>query len=99
MSHRSNEGYEEYHPRFPEQNMRKQELVHLHGLFVKITQSLVEQGTVSAEIWNDYEALEINAYSIQAPKSAHEEAVLFLATTLRSTLDQVTEEQSAISIR
>ena len=79
--------------------MRKQELVHLHGLLIEITRSLVEQGTVSAEIWNEYEALEIKAHSMQARKSAHKEAVLFLASTLRTTLTQVTEEQAAISAR
>lgn len=75
------EKYEESRSRFPEENMRKQELVHLHGLLVVVTQSLVDQGAVSAGIWNEYEALDINAYSIHARKGEHEEAVLLLATT------------------
>jgi hypothetical protein len=78
--------------------MRKQELVHIHGLLVEITQSLVDQGTVSADIWDEYEALDINAYSIRAQKSDHKEAVLLLATTLRATLEQPAKEQSAISM-
>lgn len=77
--------------------MRKQELVHLHGLLVEITQSLVDEGTISAEIKNEYEALDINAYAIHESKSDHEEAVLFLAATLSATLEELTEEQSAIS--
>jgi hypothetical protein len=77
--------------------MRKQELIHLHGLFVEITQSLVEQGAVSTEIWNEYETLDINPYSIHAGKSDHEEAVRLLATTLGDTVEQLPEEQSEIS--
>jgi hypothetical protein len=77
--------------------MRKQELVQLHGLLVEITQFLVDQGTVSTDIWNEYESLGITPYSIHARKSEHEEAVLVLAATLRATLEQRPEEQSAIS--
>jgi hypothetical protein len=79
--------------------MRKQELVHIHGLLVEITRSLVDQGTVSPEIWKEYEALDVNAHSLHAHKSDHEEAVLLLATTLRATLEQRTDGQSAISLR
>lgn len=78
--------------------MRKQELIHLHGLLVETTQFLVDQGAVSTEIWNEYEALDINSYSIHAGKSDHEEAVLLLATSLRATVEQLTEEQSEISV-
>ena len=77
--------------------MRKQELVHIHGLLAEITQSLVDQGTVSAEIWDEYDALGVKSFSVHASKSDHEEAVLYLATALRTTLERLTEEQSAIS--
>ncbi|WP_251330920.1 UPF0058 family protein [Haloplanus pelagicus] len=92
------EEYVESRSHFTGETMRKQELVHIHGLLVEITQSLVDQGTVSAEVWNEYKALDISAYSIHAQKSDHEEAVLLLATTLRAALDPLTEGRSAISI-
>ena len=78
--------------------MRKHELVHLHGLLAEITQSLVEQGAVSAEIWDEYEAFDIAAHSIHVQKSDHEDAVLFLATTLGARLERPTEGESAISV-
>lgn len=78
--------------------MRKQEIVHVHRLLGEIAQFLVDQGTVSAKVWNEYEALGINPTSIHAQKSDHEEAVLLLATTLRATLEQLTEERSVTSV-
>lgn len=79
--------------------MRKQELVHLHGVLVEVTRSLVEQGAVSAEICNEYERLDVNANSIHAQKGDHREAVLLLATALGATLERPAEELSATSIR
>ncbi|AXG06939.1 metal-binding protein [Haloplanus rubicundus] len=76
--------------------MRKQELVHLHGLLVEITRSLVDQGTIPESIWAEYEALGINAHSIHARKTDHEEAVLFLATTLSATLERPTAAPSGM---
>lgn len=78
--------------------MRKQGLVHLHGLLVEITRSLVDQGTISDEIWAEYEALGINAHSIHASKNDHEEAVLFLATTLTATLERPTAAPTVMGI-
>lgn len=89
---------EERRSRFPEGNMRKQELVHLHGLLAEITEWLVDAGAVSATTWEEYEALEVDSYSINAQKREHEEAVLLLATTLSATVEQPTEEQSSISV-
>lgn len=79
--------------------MQKKELVHLHGLLVEIARFLVDQGEISADIWNEYEALDINAFAIHAKKSDHEEAVLLLATGLGRELERSTDEQSAISAR
>jgi len=78
--------------------MRKQELVHLHGLLVEITRSLVDQGTIPDSIWTEYEALDTNAHSIHAPKSDHEEAVLCLATTLSTTLERPTAAPAVVSV-
>lgn len=79
--------------------MRKQELVHLHGVLVEVTQSLVEQGAISAEIWTEYETLDVSANSIHAQKSEHLEAVLLLATALSVGIDQPTDEQSPLTPR
>ena len=84
------------HKGFPEGNMRKQELVHLHGLLVEITQSLVDRNAVPAAVWNEYETRDITAHSIHAQKGAHGEAVLLLATTLGTALEQPTEGQSPL---
>jgi hypothetical protein len=79
--------------------MRKQELVHIHGLLVELTRSLVDQGAVPAEIWSEYEALGMTAYAVHAQKGDHEEAVLLLATALRETLERLSEGGSAVSVR
>lgn len=79
--------------------MRKQEFVHLHGVLVEVTQSLADQGEVSAEIWNEYETLGITPNSIHAQKSDHGEAVRLLASTLSAAVEQPTEEQSPMSVR
>lgn len=78
--------------------MRKQELVHLHGVLVEVTESLVEQDVVSAEIWTEYERLDIHANAIHAQKRDHGEAVRLLATTLSAALEQPPAEQSPISV-
>ena len=78
--------------------MRKQSLIHLHGLLVEVTRSLVESGTVSAGVWNEYEALNTSAYAFQAPKGEHKEAVLFLAATLEAELGRPVEQGSAMSV-
>ena len=79
--------------------MRKQELVHLHGLLVELTQSLVDQGVVSPEVWRAYDALDIDAHSIHAQKSGHEAAVLLLAATLGTALEQPTGGRSTASMQ
>lgn len=89
---------EECRSRFPEENMRKQELVHLHGLLVEITESLVDKDAVSATIWNEYNALDLDSTAINAQKGDHEEAVLLLAVSLGATLEQPTEEPVSISV-
>ena len=76
--------------------MRKQELIHLHDLLVEITQSLVDRDAVPAAVWNEYETHDITAYAIHARKGAHGEAVLLLATTLGTALEQPTEGQSPL---
>lgn len=78
--------------------MRKQALIHLHGLLVEVTQSLIESDTVSDRIWDEYEALNTSAYAFQAPKEEHKKAVLFLVATLGAELDQPIEEKSTMSV-
>lgn len=79
--------------------MRKQELVHLHGVLVEVTQSLVEQDAVQAAIWDEYQTLDITAAAIHAQKSDHQKAVLLLAPALGTELEDATEEQPAMSVR
>lgn len=79
--------------------MRKQELVHLHGVLVEVTESLVEQGVVSAEIWMEYARLGIHPNSIHAQKSDHAEAVRLLASTLGAAVQQPTAEESPLPVR
>ena len=77
--------------------MRKQELAHLHELFVEVTQSLIDRGALPSEIRSEYEALDTNAYAIHAPKAEHRKAVLLLAATVAAEIEQSTEEQPALS--
>jgi hypothetical protein len=78
--------------------MRKQELVHLHGLLIEVTQSLIDRGALPPEVWSEYEALDTNAYAIHAPKGEHREAVLLLAATVAADIEQSTEGQPALPV-
>jgi len=77
--------------------MRKQELVHLHGVLIEVTQSLIDRGALPSEIRSEYEALDTNAYAIHAPKAEHRKAVLLLAATVAAEVEQSTDGQSALS--
>lgn len=77
--------------------MRKQELVHLHGLLAETMQSLVDQGVVPAGVWDEYDALGVHANAVHAPKGDHREAVLLLTTAIRAGLAQSTPEQPGTS--
>lgn len=65
--------------------MKKQELVHLHGLFAEIAAYCRAEGVPLA--LERYHELGIHPMSINHAKSDHEEAVLALAAALAAALD------------
>lgn len=74
--------------------MQKQELIHLHRLFVEITQNSVDKGEISPNIWTDYQTNGVNAHAIHVEKPEHKEAILLLALSLRNALDKPIDKQS-----
>ncbi len=66
-------------------------------MLVETARSLVDQGVVPAEIWDEYDALGINANAIHASKGDHREAVLLLAAAIRAALARPTPEQPETS--
>jgi hypothetical protein len=66
--------------------MKKNELVHFHGLLVTIAEDLVTRGVVERTAFADYDALGVSPLALRAPRDAHEEAVLTMARLLATAL-------------
>jgi len=72
--------------------MKKQELIHLHGLLAEVR--------TQCEAWEDnvdlteYESLGIKPTSIHKSKTDHKEAVFELAKGITSSMDEATTEES-----
>lgn len=71
--------------------MRKNDLVHLHGLLIEVTDRLTEDDALSQTDLEPYDQLGVAPVSFQASREDHQEAVLTLGAVLgdaaRSSFD------------
>lgn len=65
--------------------MRKQELIHMHALFVEIADTLPFDG--SAADVSDYRSLSVRPSSLHRPKDDHRRAVMALARGVSAELE------------
>lgn len=74
--------------------MKKQELIHLHGLLAEVQHHYEKQtgDTVDRE---QYDSLGVRPTSIHRSKTDHKEAVFALAHGINSTMSEETERVSA----
>jgi hypothetical protein len=66
--------------------MRKQELLHVHGLLGEVRSHVEERTTGSIET-SGYDEIDTRPTSIQRSKSDHEEAVLTLADDIATSVE------------
>ena len=73
--------------------MKKQELIHLHGLLAEVSKHYAEeQGALSLE---DYQELGVRPTSIHKSKTDHKEAVFALARCITGELEPASTETVA----
>lgn len=72
--------------------MKKQELIHLHGLLAEISTDF-EEHTGKSPMLNDYERLGVRPTSIHRSKTEHKDAVFALATSITETMEEVAPER------
>ncbi|WP_121821469.1 MULTISPECIES: UPF0058 family protein [Halostella] len=72
--------------------MKKQELIHLHGLLAEISNHYEERNGVPVDL-DEYESLGVRPTSIHKSKTDHKAAVFALATGITSEMeDEETSE-------
>lgn len=77
--------------------MRKNELIHLHGLLRMLADRLIETGAVDDDDLAAYRSLELTPMSLQASRDDHEAAVLLLSELLATAVatDEMTTADAA----
>ncbi|WP_336363828.1 UPF0058 family protein [Halalkalicoccus salilacus] len=76
--------------------MKKQELIHLHGLLAEVSNHYEENATGTADL-EEYESLGVRPTSIHKSKTDHKAAVFALATGITSDIDEVEESTETIA--
>jgi hypothetical protein len=76
--------------------MKKQELIHLHGLLAEV-HGHYEMVTGTEVGHKEYDALGVRPTSIHQSKTDHKAAVFALAAGLTGTMDSETEAETKIS--
>ncbi|MFB6129495.1 MAG: UPF0058 family protein [Salinigranum sp.] len=62
--------------------MKKNELVHLHALLVRVAEDYVSRGIATPADFVEYERLGVTPMALRAPRHEHERAVRTLAHVL-----------------
>lgn len=68
--------------------MRKDELIHIHALLLKVRQSLIENEDVPVEMQSAYDALDVRPSSIHKSKQNHCEAISTLGGSIERSLEK-----------
>lgn len=72
--------------------MKKQELIHLHGLLAEVSQHYTKSGGQLQ--FRDYESLGVRPTSIHKSKTDHKAAVFALAECITAELDEPTTKET-----
>lgn len=67
--------------------MRKNELLHVHGLLLGIAREFTERGVVADDALDTYRELGVTPMSLRAARDDHAEAVLELGGALAAAVD------------
>ena len=71
--------------------MKKQELIHLHGLLAEVSTHCQMAGDIKPDL-TEYEALGVRPTSIHQSKTDHKEAVFALADGITTDLEAARRE-------
>ena len=71
--------------------MKKQELIHLHGLLAEVSTHCQMAGDITPDL-ADYESLGVRPTSIHQSKTDHKEAVFALADGITADLEAARRE-------
>lgn len=72
--------------------MKKQELIHLHGLLAEVSKAYTREGGQLG--LTDYDALGVRPTSIHKSKTDHKAAVFALSKCITEELGQETEKET-----
>ncbi|MFB6125237.1 MAG: UPF0058 family protein [Halanaeroarchaeum sp.] len=73
--------------------MKKQELIHLHGLLAEVGNYYEELAPTDLDL-DEYESLGVRPTSIHKSKTDHKTAVFALADGITSTFDDADEKEA-----
>ncbi|PSQ17183.1 metal-binding protein [Halobacteriales archaeon QS_8_69_26] len=76
--------------------MKKQELIHLHGLLGEVSNQYEEWTGESPDL-GEYESLGVRPTSIHKSKTDHKAAVFAMAGGITDEMREETEERSAVA--
>lgn len=62
--------------------MRKNELLHLHALLIRVAEEYIDRGLVTPDEFAAYRALDVTPTALREPRDSHQVAVQTLARTL-----------------
>jgi hypothetical protein len=62
--------------------MKKNELIHLHGLLVQVAENYVEHGDATRDDFAAYDELGVTPMTLRASRATHERAVRTLLSIL-----------------
>ncbi|MFB6105717.1 MAG: UPF0058 family protein [Halobacteriaceae archaeon] len=78
--------------------MKKQELIHLHGLLAEVGNHVEQYENTSLSL-AEYESQAVRPTSIHKSKTDHKAAVFALAKGITRTMDECTGESEAVPAR
>lgn len=79
--------------------MRKQEYIHVHGLLVEISNYLIDQGDMSAEMLTEYRGLDTRSMGVHESKGQHRDAIMVLATAIETSLEPAADDIPDLAVQ
>jgi hypothetical protein len=78
--------------------MRKKEFINIHALLTEVTQYLIEDEAMPAEMLSAYAALDTRPTSIYKSKQDHREAIIVLISAIEPCLKQTQTDSQKQSV-
>ncbi|MGM0606741.1 MAG: UPF0058 family protein [Halobacteriota archaeon] len=79
--------------------MKKNELMHVHALLVRLTEDVIDRGVVPPAHFEEYREFGVRPVDFRVRRDRHEDAVLLLAALLASALEETDDRLDPESVR